>query len=155
MRLIILAIGDKIPVWARDACVEYTRRMPRDARLEIVAFKPEPRRGQGAERVKAAESARLLARCPPGALRVALDERGRQVSTRELADLLSGWMHSGRDVVFFIGGADGLEAGLLAEADVKLALSRLTLPHALARVLLTEQLYRAASLIAGHPYHRD
>lgn len=155
MRLIILAIGDRIPTWAEDACAEYVRRMPREARLEIVAVKPEPRGGQGAAQIKAAEAARLQARCPPGALRVALDERGRQVSTRELADLLAGWMQSGRDVAFFIGGADGLDAGLLAQADLKLALSRLTLPHALARVLLAEQLYRAASLIAGHPYHRD
>lgn len=155
MRLIVLAIGDRIPAWAEDACAEYVRRMPREARLEIVAVKPEPRAGQGAAQIKAAEAARLQARCPPGALRVALDEHGRQVSTRELADLLAGWMQSGRDVAFFIGGADGLDAGLLAQADLKLALSRLTLPHALARVLLAEQLYRAASLIAGHPYHRD
>lgn len=155
MRLIILAIGDRIPAWAADACAEYVRRMPREAPLKIVALKPEARGGQGAAQIKAAESARLQARCPPGALRVALDERGRQVSTRELADLFAGWMQSGRDVAFFIGGADGLDAGLLAQADLTLALSRLTLPHALARVLLTEQLYRAASLIAGHPYHRD
>jgi len=151
----VLAIGDKIPAWAEDACAEYVRRMPRQARLEIMAIKPEQRIVQGVARIKAAESMRLLARCPPGALRVALDERGRQVSTRELADLLSGWMQSGRDVAFFIGGADGLDAEMLAQADVKLALSRLTLPHALVRVLLAEQLYRAASLIAGHPYHRD
>lgn len=155
MRLIILAIGDRIPAWAEDACAEYVRRMQRKARLEIAALKPEPRGGQGAAQIKAAEAARLKARCPPGALRVALDERGQQVSTRELADLLAGWMQSGRDVAFFIGGADGLDAGLLAQADLRLALSRLTLPHALARVLLAEQLYRAASLVAGHPYHRD
>ncbi len=155
MRLIILAIGDRIPGWAEDACAEYARRMPREARLEIVALKPEPRGGKGAEQIKAAESTRLQARCPPGALHVALDEHGRQVSTRELANLLAGWMQSGRDVAFFIGGADGLDAGLLAWADLRLALSRLTLPHALARVLLIEQLYRAASLIAGQPYHRE
>lgn len=155
MRLIILAIGDRIPGWAEDACAEYARRMPREARLEIVPIRPEKRVGVTAAQVRSAEAERLLARCPPGALHVALDEHGRQVSTRELADLLAGWMQSGRDVAFFIGGADGLDAGLLAWADLKLALSRLTLPHALARVLLIEQLYRAASLIAGHPYHRD
>lgn len=151
----ILAIGDKIPSWAEDACREYVRRMPRMTRLEITALKPEPRGSQSTAQIKAAEAARLWARCPPDALRIALDEHGQQVSTRELANLLAGWMQSGRDVAFFIGGADGLDAGLLAQADLKLALSRLTLPHALARVLLVEQLYRAVSLVAGHPYHRE
>lgn len=155
MRLIILAVGDRIPAWAEAACGEYARRMTREARLEIVSIRPEKRVGLTAAQIRSAEAERLLARCPPGALRVALDERGRQVDTRELTDLLAGWMQAGRDVAFFIGGADGLDAGLLAQADLRLALSRLTLPHALARVLLTEQLYRAASLLAGHPYHRD
>lgn len=155
MRLILLAIGERVPAWAEAACAEYARRMPREARLEIVAVRPEKRGGLNASQVKAAEAQRLMARCPPGALRVALDEHGRQVSTRELADLMSDWMRSGRDVAFFIGGAEGLAAGLVAQADLVLALSRLTLPHALARVLLVEQLYRAVSLMAGHPYHRD
>ncbi len=155
MKLFIVAIGDKLPAWAEAASAEYARRMPREARVEIVAVKPDRRSGQPAEQVKAAEAARLLERCPKDALLVALDEHGRQVSTRELAELLAGWMSAGRDVALLMGGADGLSAQILARADLKLALSRLTLPHALARVLLTEQLYRAASLLAGHPYHRD
>jgi len=155
MKLFIVAIGDKLPAWAEAASAEYARRMPREARVEIVAVKPDRRSGQPAEQVKTAEAARLLKRCPKDALLVALDEHGRQVSTRELADLLAAWMSAGRDVALLMGGADGLSAQILARADLKLALSRLTLPHALARVLLTEQLYRAASLLAGHPYHRD
>lgn len=155
MKLYIVAIGDKLPAWADTACAEYVKRMPREARTEILAVKPEKRAGQSAEQVKAAEAARLLERCPKGGMLVALDEHGRQVTTQELADLLAGWMSSGRDVALLMGGADGLSAEILARADLKLALSRLTLPHALARVLLTEQLYRAASLLAGHPYHRD
>jgi len=155
MKLYIVAIGDKLPAWAEAASAEYARRMPREARVEIVAVKPDRRSGRPAEQVKAAEAARLLERCPKAALLVALDEQGRQVSTRELAELLAGWMSAGRDVALLMGGADGLSAEILARADLKLALSRLTLPHALARVLLTEQLYRAASLLAGHPYHRD
>jgi len=155
MKLFIVAIGDKLPAWAETATAEYVRRMPREARVEIVAVKPDRRSGQSAEQVKAAEAARLLERCPNAALLVALDEHGRQVNTRELADLLAAWLSAGRDVALLMGGADGLSAEILARADLKLALSRLTLPHALARVLLTEQLYRAASLLAGHPYHRD
>ncbi len=155
MKLYLVAIGDKLPAWAETACAEYVRRMPREARMEIVAVKPEKRTGQSAEQVRAAEAVRLLERCPKGALRVALDEGGRQVSTRELAELLATWQTAGRDVALLIGGADGLSAEVLARADLRLALSRLTLPHALARVVLAEQLYRAASLLAGHPYHRD
>lgn len=155
MKLYIVAIGDKLPAWADTACAEYVKRMPREARVEVVAVKPEKRTRQPAEQVRAAEASRLLERCPKGALLVALDEHGRQVTTQELADLLAGWMSSGRDVAMLMGGADGLSAEILARADIKLALSRLTLPHALARVLLSEQLYRAASLHAGHPYHRD
>jgi 23S rRNA (pseudouridine1915-N3)-methyltransferase len=155
MKLRIVAIGDKLPAWAETACAEYVGRMPRETRLEIVAVKPEKRTGQPAEQVRAAEAARLLERCPRGALLVALDEHGSQVNTRELADLLAGWRSAGRDVALLLGGADGLSAEILDRADLRLALSRLTLPHALARVLLAEQLYRAASLLAGHPYHRD
>jgi 23S rRNA (pseudouridine1915-N3)-methyltransferase len=155
MKLIIVAVGDRLPVWAETACAEYRKRMPREARVEIVAVKPEKRAGQSAEQVMSAEASRLLERCPKGVLLVALDEHGRQVSTRELAELLATWQTAGRDVALLIGGADGLSAEVLARADLRLALSRLTLPHALARVLLTEQLYRAASLLAGHPYHRD
>lgn len=155
MKLYIVAIGDRLPGWAEAASAEYVRRMPREAQVEVLAVKPERRTVQPAEQVRAAEASRLLERCPKGALLVALDERGHQVSTRELADLLAGWRSAGRDVALLIGGAEGLSAAILVRADLTLALSRLTLPHALARVLLAEQLYRAASLLAGHPYHRD
>lgn len=155
MKLAIVAIGDKLPAWAEAACREYLRRMPREMRLQVAAVRPEKRAGLPPEQVKAAEALRLLERCPKDALLVALDERGRQASTRELAELLAGWRQGGRDVALLIGGADGLAAEILTRADVTLALSRLTLPHALARVVLLEQLYRAACLLAGHPYHRD
>jgi 23S rRNA (pseudouridine1915-N3)-methyltransferase len=155
MRLQILAVGDRLPAWAEAACVEYAKRMPREARVEILPVRPEKRGNQTADAIKAAEAARLLERCPKGGRLLALDEHGRQVSTRELARLLEGWLAGGRDVALVIGGADGLAPEVLARAETTLALSRLTLPHALARVLLCEQLYRAASLLAGHPYHRD
>ncbi|TCJ14945.1 23S rRNA (pseudouridine(1915)-N(3))-methyltransferase RlmH [Parasulfuritortus cantonensis] len=155
MKLLILAVGDKLPAWAEAAVTDYVKRMPREMRVEVVAIKPEKRAGQSPERIKALEAARVLDKLPDGCTLVALDEHGREVSTRELAQLLDDWRGSGRDVALAIGGADGLAAPLLAQAAAQLSLSRLTLPHALARVLLAEQLYRAWSLLANHPYHRD
>lgn len=155
MRLNILAVGDKMPGWAEDASVEYLKRMPREARVELVTVKPEKRAGQSADSLKQAEAARLLDKLPASARMVALDEHGRQVTTRELADLLARWLDSGQDTYLVIGGADGLDPAILKKAETTLALSRLTLPHAMARVLLAEQLYRAVSLLNNHPYHRE
>lgn len=155
MRLTILAVGDKMPGWAEEATAEYLKRMPREARVALVTVKPEKRAGQSQDSLKQAEAARLLDKLPAGARLVALDEHGRQVSTRELADLLARWMGSGQDTCLVIGGADGLAPAILEKAEGTLALSRLTLPHAMARVLLAEQLYRAVSLLNNHPYHRE
>lgn len=155
MRLTILAVGDKMPAWAEAATSEYLKRMPREARVELVTVKPEKRAGQSSDGLKQAEAARLLDKMPSQARLVALDEHGRQVSTRDLAELIARWMASGQDVCLVIGGADGLAPAILERAETQLALSRLTLPHALARVLLAEQLYRAVSLINHHPYHRE
>ena len=155
MRLTLLAVGDKMPGWAEEATAEYLKRLPREARMTLVTVKPEKRAGQSADAIKSAEATRLLERLPAGSRLVALDEHGRQVTTKELADLLARWLESGKDTVLVIGGADGLAADLLARAETKLALSRLTLPHAMARVLVAEQIYRAVSLLHNHPYHRE
>ena len=155
MKLTLLSVGDKLPAWADAAVAEYLKRMPREARVDLVEIKPEKRAGQSAESIKAIEAGRLLERLPVGSRLVALDEHGREVTTRELADLQARWLASGQDLALVIGGADGLAPALLEKAELKLALSRLTLPHALARVLLAEQLYRAVSLLNHHPYHRD
>lgn len=155
MKLYIVAVGDKLPAWAETAVAEYVKRMPREARIELLPVRPEKRAGQSAERIKTLEAARILEKCPASARLVALDEHGKQASTRELAQSLEGWLQSGRDTALIIGGADGLAPDLLARAETTLALSRLTLPHALARVLLAEQLYRAWTLLANHPYHRE
>jgi len=155
MKITILAVGDKLPAWAETAVAEYVKRMPREVRVDVVPIKPEKRTGQSAERIKAQEAAHILDKLPAGCMLVALDEHGREQTTRELAQTLETWLHSGRDVALAIGGADGLDAEILNRAESKLALSRLTLPHALARVLLAEQLYRAWTLLANHPYHRD
>ncbi len=155
MKLTLLSVGDKLPAWANTAVAEYLKRMPREARVDLVEIRPEKRAGQSPDSIKTTEAARLLDKLPAGARLVALDEHGREVTTRELADLLARWMADGRDVALVIGGADGLAPGLLDKAEAKLSLSRLTLPHALARVLLVEQLYRAVSLLNNHPYHRE
>ena len=155
MKLYLVAVGDKLPGWAEAAVAEYLKRMPREARIEVVPVRPEKRAGQSAERIKTLEAGRILEKCPTSARLVALDEHGKQASTRELAHSLEGWLQSGRDTALVIGGADGLAPEILARAEATLALSRLTLPHALARVLLAEQLYRAWTLLSNHPYHRE
>jgi 23S rRNA (pseudouridine1915-N3)-methyltransferase len=155
MKLTLLAVGDKMPAWAEAATAEYLKRLPREARMTLVTVKPEKRASQSSDTLKAAEAARLMDKIPAGGRLVALDEHGKQVSTRELADLLTRWLEDGKDTVLVIGGADGLAPELLDRAESKLALSRLTLPHALARVLLAEQIYRAVSLLHNHPYHRE
>lgn len=155
MKLLILAVGDKMPEWVASACAEYLKRMPREARVELVEIRPEKRSGQPVDKIKAAEAARLLDKFPKGARLVALDERGAELTTKELAERLSDWLADGRDTALVIGGADGLAPEVLARAEMKLALSRFTLPHGLARVLLAEQLYRSVSLLQGHPYHRE
>jgi 23S rRNA (pseudouridine1915-N3)-methyltransferase len=156
MRLVIVAVGQRQPAWSRDAWADYGKRFPNDCRLELVEVKAEPREGgKTAAQLRAAEGARLLAAAPKRARRVALDERGTRLTTAELAERLRAWREDGRDVVLWIGGPDGLDPTLRSAAEETLRLSDLTLPHALARVVLAEALYRAWSVLAGHPYHRD
>lgn len=152
MKLIVAAVGHRMPAWIDEGFHEYARRMPRELRLELAAVKPAAG-AQGQD--KAVEAERLRAARPPGARLVALDERGQALTTAALAKQLERWRGDGRDIVFAIGGADGLDAGLLKEADLVLSLSALTLPHALARVVLAEQLYRAWTILQNHPYHRE
>jgi 23S rRNA (pseudouridine1915-N3)-methyltransferase len=155
MRLVIVAVGQRQPAWAREAFDDFARRMPAESKLEIAEVKAEPRTGgKTAQQLMAVEAQRLRAACPKGAWLVALDERGQRRTTVQLAERLSAWRQAGRDVAFLIGGPDGLDDALEARADETLRLSELTLPHALARVVLAEALYRASSMIAGHPYHR-
>jgi 23S rRNA (pseudouridine1915-N3)-methyltransferase len=145
-----------MPAWVREGFDEYARRMPREARIELVEIKPEKRAGgRGAEQVRQAEGQRILSALPPGCERVVLDERGQDLGTGELARLLEGWMAQGRDVAFVIGGADGLHEEVRRSAHRLWSLSRLTLPHGLVRVILAEQLYRATTILQNHPYHRE
>lgn len=156
MRLVVAAVGERMPGWVDEAFADYARRFPRKARLELAEVRAEKRGPtRTPAQAMAAEARRLAAALPAGALSVALDERGREVTTPALARLLAGWLAGGRDVGFLIGGPDGLDPALRSRADLLLRLSSLTLPHALVRVLLAEQLYRALSLLDNHPYHRQ
>jgi 23S rRNA (pseudouridine1915-N3)-methyltransferase len=154
MRISVLAVAQRPPAWAESAAADYLARFPADFAVTCRDIKPEPRQGQPVERSKAAEAQRLRAALPAGAVCVALDERGRDWTSVQLADALRRWRDDAQPVAFVIGGADGLDDSFKRDAQVLLRLSSLTLPHALARVLLLEQLYRAWSLLANHPYHR-
>lgn len=155
MQLIIAAVGHKMPAWIEDGFGEYAKRMPPECRIQLKEIKPVERSGgRTAETVMAAERTRIEAAVPKGARVIALDERGKDLTTMQISQLLSQWQQDGRDVTFVIGGADGLDAGFKASADLLLRISSLTLPHGMVRVLLAEQLYRAWSITQNHPYHR-
>lgn len=156
MKLTLVAVGQRQPGWADAAFEDFVRRFPPECRLELKAVKAEPRTtGRTVVAMRAAEAQRIEAAIPKGARRVMLDERGERRSTAQLAERLRFWLGDGRDVALVIGGPDGLDPSLKDGADETLRLSDLTLPHALARVVLAEALYRAWSLHGGHPYHRE
>jgi len=156
MKLVIIAVGARMPSWVTDGYREYAKRMPPRTALELIEIKPEARTsGKTAAQMLAAEAGRIRAALPKGARVIALDERGKDMSTTSLALQLEAWMQESAPLAFLIGGADGLDADLKKSAVMQLRLSSLTLPHGLARVLLAEQLYRALSIIGGHPYHRE
>lgn len=149
-------MGTRPPSWVREAYADYTRRLGSRLKLTLLEIEPGPRSaGQSPRKAVEAEARKLTAALRPAEWVVALDERGTQMSTRELAEWLAGRMREGRDLAFLIGGPDGFAAEVLARSDTTLSLSRLTLPHALVRVVLAEQLYRAMSILTHHPYHRD
>jgi 23S rRNA (pseudouridine1915-N3)-methyltransferase len=156
MKLLVVAIGQRQPDWADTAWADFAKRFPPEMRLELKALKAEPRdRGKTAAQCMAAEAMRIEAAVPKGARRVVLDEHGTARTTAQLAERIAAWRGEGRDTAFVIGGPDGLAPGLREAADETLRLSNLTLPHAFARVLLAEALYRAWSVLEGHPYHRE
>lgn len=155
MRLIVAAVSARPPDWVVAGWTEYAKRMPRELPLELLEIKPEPRTtGKTAEAMMTLEAARIDSQLPAACRRVALDERGDAPTTRQLAERLEKWMANGDDVAFIIGGPDGLDPRIKDTAHETMRLSSLTLPHALVRVILAEALYRATSVIKGHPYHR-
>jgi len=158
MRLIVCAVGHRMPAWIAAGFAEFAGRMPREAAIQLIEVRPESRPAKPSPaiitKIMAAEGKRMLACLPEDCLTVALDERGRSATTAQLAQMMQDWMRAGRDVAFLIGGADGLDERVKQDASLTLSLSSMTLPHQLVRVLLAEQLYRAVSLLHNHPYHR-
>ncbi|RZT42804.1 23S rRNA (pseudouridine(1915)-N(3))-methyltransferase RlmH [Cupriavidus agavae] len=158
MQLVIVAVGHKMPAWIETGFAEYAKRMPPELRIELREVKPEARSSSNnAATVMQREAARIetvLGSLSKQTRIVALDERGKDWTTVQLADQLTGWQRDGGDTAFLIGGADGLDPALKARAQTLFRLSSLTLPHGMVRVLLAEQLYRAWSVTQGHPYHR-
>ena len=155
MRLVIVAVGQRVPDWAQTAWDDYAKRFPFEIKVELKAVKTEPRASKSLETIYAAERVRIEAAIPKGCRIVALDERGTALTTMALAGKLKDWQLSGDDVALVIGGPDGLDPTFRQAAHERIRLSDLTLPHAMVRVLLIEQLYRAWSINANHPYHRE
>jgi 23S rRNA (pseudouridine1915-N3)-methyltransferase len=155
MKLNIISVGHKMPGWVEQACSEYIKRMPRELSTTIIEIKPDKRAsGKNSEVVQEAEAKRILEFVANDYL-VALDERGHEVNTLQLADKMQYWQSLGRDIAIVIGGADGLHPELKKRADWLWSLSKLTMPHGMVRVVLAEQLYRAHTVIQHHPYHRE
>lgn len=155
MRLRILAVGTRMPGWVTQGCQEYSKRLPPELRLEVVELPLGHRaRNQPPDRAIAREGEAMLKAISPGEGVVALDVKGKGWSTEELARHLRTWQESGRNYNLLIGGPDGLAAECLSRAEQRWSLSPLTLPHPLVRIVLMEQLYRAWTINAGHPYHK-
>jgi 23S rRNA (pseudouridine1915-N3)-methyltransferase len=155
MRIYLVAVGTRMPSWVTTGYTEYARRLPRECSLQLVEIPVSKRRKSlPAARAMQEEGRLMLAALPADCLVIALDVTGRHWSTEVLAEHLQDWMAGGRDVALLIGGPDGLAPDCLARADLSWSLSALTYPHALVRIIVAEQLYRAWSIRAGHPYHR-
>ena len=155
MRIQLICVGRRMPAWVEAGYAEYAKRMPPECTLQLVEVEPL-RRGKtgGADLARGEEAERLLKAIPKGVGVVALDGRGAGWSTEDLSRELAGWLGGGRDQALLVGGPDGLAQACLDRADQCWSLSRLTFPHPLVRVILAEQIYRAWSLLKGHPYHR-
>lgn len=155
MKLVIVAVGQRVPDWAQTAWDDYVKRFPHELRVELKTVKTEPRGSKTLETLYAAERARIEGAIAKGSRIIALDERGESLTTAALAARLKTWQLESSDVALVIGGPDGLDPAFRKAAHERIRLSDMTLPHAFARVLLIEQLYRAWSINANHPYHRE
>jgi len=156
VRLVVVAVGHRMPAWTQAGFDDFARRMPRELPLELIEVKAEARNaGKTPLMMMEAEAARIEAALPPRCRRVVLDERGTDFTSMALARRLEEWRGGGEDIAFIIGGPDGLAPAFKALAHESIRLSSLTLPHALVRPLLAEALYRAWSITRHHPYHRE
>lgn len=155
MYIHLIAIGHKMPAWVDDACADFIRRLPAEIKLQTKLL-PLIKRGKNAdlERIKRDECSKLQLAIPAGCIRVLLDVKGKRLSSEKFSELLGHWLQSGQDIAIVVGGPDGVSDDFRQQADTLLSLSDLTFPHTLIRVMLCEQLYRASSILANHPYHR-
>ena len=156
MKVFIIAVGNKMPNWIQQGFNEYIKRLPHEISIQLIEIKPEKRSsGKTVEQLLYSESERILAALPSGCRMIVLDGRGHQWTTLEFSQVIKQWLLDSNAIAFVIGGADGLHPNLKRTAHKTFALSHLTLPHAMVRVVLAEQLYRAVSVLQGHPYHRN
>lgn len=155
MNLTVIGVGHKMPDFVDKGVKEYAKRFGREFNFKIVEIKPVGRQGENTDKILDQEADKIFEAAGSGSLIVALDERGKDMTTRELAKLMEKWMEDGTNPTFVIGSADGLSPRVKSSAGLMMRLSSMTLPHAMARLLLVEQLYRAVSIIQNHPYHRD
>ncbi len=155
MRIVLIAVGNKMPAWVEQGYQEYARRLPADCTLQLVEI-PAGKRGKGADiaRITRQEGEKILAAVPKGAHIVTLEVTGRAWTTENLSTELDSWLHDGRDVALLVGGPEGLAPECVVRAGQRWSLSSLTLPHPLVRIVVAEQLYRAWSILQNHPYHR-
>ncbi len=156
MKIRILAVGQKMPKWVQQTFLEYNQRLAKNQQLELVEIAPE-HRSKSSNKVIAMESEgkRLLSALRPTEKLVLLDEHGKSLSTKDIAQSIQNWQLQGDDIALIIGGADGVSDEVKKRASYKWSLSKLTFPHPLVRVIIAEQIYRAYSLISNHPYHRE
>ena len=154
MHITVVAVGLRQPAWADEAVRDYLGRFPKDFTVVVKEGKAEPRAGQPAAKLMQLEAERIRKAIPAGDIVVAMDEHGRDFTTMDFAKKVDGWKNEGCGVTFLIGGADGLDPELKKGCRMMLRLSSMTLPHAFARVMLVEQIYRAWSILNNHPYHR-
>jgi 23S rRNA (pseudouridine1915-N3)-methyltransferase len=155
MKIWVVAVGQKVPAWAQTAWDEYAKRFPPDIKITLKTVKTEPRASKTLAQIWAAEKSRIEAVLPKDCLRIWLDEKGKSLSTANLAEKWKGWKDEATEVALIIGGPDGFDPAIRQGGHELLRLSDLTLPHAMVRVLLIEQLYRAWSMLTNHPYHRE
>jgi 23S rRNA (pseudouridine1915-N3)-methyltransferase len=151
----LIAVGTRMPGWVEEGYAEYAKRMPPESKIKLVEISAGKRsKNSDIKRLTQQEGEKMLAAIPKGAKVVALDVLGKACSTEELSQELKGWQGSGQDIAILIGGPEGLAPECLKVAQQKISLSKLTLPHPLVRVVLAEQLYRASTILKGHPYHK-
>ncbi|MCB5227171.1 23S rRNA (pseudouridine(1915)-N(3))-methyltransferase RlmH [Alishewanella sp. 16-MA] len=156
MKLILIAVGTKMPSWVQSGFEEYARRFPRDMPFELIEISAG-KRGKNADikRILELEGEKMLAAVPKGSRIVTLEVTGANWSSPQLSGKLQEWQHDGRDVCFLIGGPEGLSPACIDASEAKWSLSALTMPHPMVRVVMAEALYRAWSISTNHPYHRE